>query len=228
MPAAEVEEDCLEAPGEWGEWRKNIPRIQGRRALRRAQSGLRTGSVAAGLGSGLGSRRSPRDSLPLRREKTRGQFSAGSCTSLRVQRAAPPIPCELGLARPRSSGSTEHEIAFPPCYDLCRENGGKARLLICPYCQILRRGLYGWELGGPYTARVTRSTWGCSKCNSLRYASEGGALVHHERGAFGRLIESLWGPARSDRPEPWLPYVFTSPEEAVEAGLVGFAASEQF
>ena len=118
MPAAEVEEDCLEAPGEWGEWRKNIPRIQGRRALRRAQSGLRTGSVAAGLGSGLGSRRSPRDSLPLRMEKTRGQFSAGSCTSLRVQRAAPPIPCELGwLGRDQAARwgtrSHSHPVTTP-------------------------------------------------------------------------------------------------------------------
>ena len=99
-------------------------------------------------------------------------------------------------------------------------NGGKARLLICPYCKTPCRGLYGWELGRPFTARIMRSTWGCWKCNSLRYASEGGALVHHERGAFGRLIESLCGPARSDRPEPWLPYVFTSPEKAAEAGVL--------
>jgi hypothetical protein len=54
----------------------------------------------------------------------------------------------------------------------------------------------------------------------LRYASEGGALVHHERGAFASLIEALCGPIRSDRPEPWLPYVFTSPEEAAEAGVL--------
>jgi hypothetical protein len=86
-------------------------------------------------------------------------------------------------------------------------NGGKARLLICRYCKTPRRGLYGWELGGP---RVTRSTWGCRKCYSLRYASEGGALVHHDRGALTSLFESLCGPIRSDRPEPWLPYVFTS------------------
>ena len=56
-------------------------------------------------------------------------------------------------------------------------NGGKARLLICPYCKIPRRGLYGWEPGGHYTSRVTRSTWGCRKCSLLRYASEGGALL---------------------------------------------------
>jgi hypothetical protein len=73
-------------------------------------------------------------------------------------------------------------------------NGGKARLLICPYCKIPRRGLYGWELGGQYTSRVIRSTWGCRKCNLLRYASEGGALVHHDRGALASLFEPLCGP----------------------------------
>jgi hypothetical protein len=92
-------------------------------------------------------------------------------------------------------------------------NGGKTRLLICPYCKTPCRGLYGWELGGPNTARAMRSNWGCRKCSLLRYASEGGALVHHERGAFGSFIEVLCGPARSDRPEPWLPYVFTTPED---------------
>jgi hypothetical protein len=99
-------------------------------------------------------------------------------------------------------------------------NGGNARLLICPYCKIPSRGLYGWEPGGQYTSRVTRSTWGCRKCNSLRYASEGGALVHHDRGALASLFESFCGPIRSDRPEPWLPYVFTSTEEAAEAGVL--------
>jgi hypothetical protein len=99
-------------------------------------------------------------------------------------------------------------------------NGGKARLLICPYCKIPRRGLYGWKLGGHCTSRVTRSTWECRKCNSLRYASEGGALVHHDRGALASLFESFCGPIRSDRPEPWLPYVFTSTKEAAEAGVL--------
>jgi hypothetical protein len=41
------------------------------------------------------------------------------------------------------------------------------------------------------TSRVTRSTWGCRKCNSLRYASERGALVHQDRGALTSLFESL-------------------------------------
>jgi hypothetical protein len=40
-------------------------------------------------------------------------------------------------------------------------DGGEARLLVCPRCQSPRRGLYGWEQGGPNTASVTRSFWGC-------------------------------------------------------------------
>jgi len=107
-------------------------------------------------------------------------------------------------------------------------NRGRVRLLICPYCSIPRRGLYGWEPGGRFTNSVVRSTWGCRKCNSLRYASEGGALVHHERGAFGSLIESLCGPIRSDRPESWLPYVFTSTEEAAEAGICELSSASWY
>jgi hypothetical protein len=94
-------------------------------------------------------------------------------------------------------------------------NGGKARLLICPYCKIPRRGLYGWELGGRYTSSSTHSTWGCRKCNLLRYTSEGGALLVRPRGTLG----IIFGTGHSPRPESWLPYVFTSPEEAAEAGL---------
>jgi hypothetical protein len=92
-------------------------------------------------------------------------------------------------------------------------NGGKARLLICPYCKVSRRGLYGWDLGGP---RVTRSTWGCRRCNLLRYASEGGALLIRPRGTLGLVF----GTGQSPRPESWLPYVFTSTEEAAEAGVL--------
>jgi hypothetical protein len=102
-------------------------------------------------------------------------------------------------------------------------NGGSVRLLICPYCSIPRRGLYGWEPGGRFTSGAVRSIWGCRKCNMLRYSSEGEALVHHERGAFASLIEPLFcGPIRSDRPKPWYPYVFTSPKEAADAGRCNF------
>jgi hypothetical protein len=98
-------------------------------------------------------------------------------------------------------------------------NGGRVRLLICPHCQIPRRGLYGWEPGGRFTTSVVRSTWGCRRCNQLRYASEGGALVHRGRGALFRILDATYGTCRSERPDLWLPYVFTSPQEAAEAGL---------
>ena len=94
-------------------------------------------------------------------------------------------------------------------------NRGRVRLLICPYCSIPRRGLYGWEPCGRFTNSVVRSTWGCRKCNLLRYASEGGARLIRSRGTLGLVF----GTSQSPRPEPWLPYVFTSTEEAAEAGL---------
>jgi hypothetical protein len=85
-------------------------------------------------------------------------------------------------------------------------NRGRVRLLICPYCSIPRRGLYGWEPGGRFTDSVVRSTWGCRKCNLLRYASEGGALLIRPRGTLGLVF----GTGHSPRPESWLPYVFES------------------
>jgi hypothetical protein len=99
-------------------------------------------------------------------------------------------------------------------------NGGRVWLLICPYCGVPRFGLYGWEPGGRFTTSVARSSWGCRKCNRLRYESEGGALVHRGRGAIARLLELCGGALRSARTDPWHPHVFTSPEEAAEAGLV--------
>ena len=99
-------------------------------------------------------------------------------------------------------------------------NRGRVRLLICPYCSIPRRGLYGCEPGGRFTNSVVHSTWGCRKCNGLRFASEGGAVIHRGRGAIARWLEAALGPCRSNRPESWLPYVFTSTEEAAEAGVL--------
>jgi hypothetical protein len=95
-------------------------------------------------------------------------------------------------------------------------NRGRVRLLICAHCSIPRRGLYGWEPGGRFTNSVVRSTWGCRKCNLLRYASEGGALLIRPRGTLGLVF----GTGHSPRPESWLPDVFTSTEQAAEAGVL--------
>jgi hypothetical protein len=99
-------------------------------------------------------------------------------------------------------------------------NGGRARLLICPYCDTPRRGLYGWEPGGKYTNSARTCAWKCCTCAGLHHESEGGALVHHNRrGAFFRLVEATYGPVRSDRTEAWLPYFFTSPQQAHDVGV---------
>jgi len=74
--------------------------------------------------------------------------------------------------------------------------GGRDLLLVCPGCQTLRRFLYGWEASGPYTNSADRSIWLCRVCARLRYCSEGGYL------------RALW--RNLPRPQPWLPYVFTS------------------
>ena len=91
-------------------------------------------------------------------------------------------------------------------------NGGSVRLLICPDCLTPRRGLYGWEPDedGRFNTSVARSNWRCRACHKLRYASEGGALVLRSR---------MFGRSRCARPEPWYPIVFTSREEAAQAGV---------
>jgi hypothetical protein len=103
----------------------------------------------------------------------------------------------IGWPGSRSSATMEHAISFALCCAGSCGNGGSVRLLICPYCGIPRRGLYGWELGGHYTSIVTRSTWGCRKCNLLRYASEGGALLIRPRGTLPSYSELVTRRARS-------------------------------
>jgi hypothetical protein len=103
-------------------------------------------------------------------------------------------------------------------------NGGTARLLLCLCCQIPRRALYGWKVDhwGRYTNSAQTCSWRCRACASLRYASEGGALVLRSRWSFFRMIEQRYGGCRSPRPEQWYPYIFTSPEEAARAGVCNY------
>jgi hypothetical protein len=127
------------------------------------------------------------------------------------------LPCDWVTVK-RTDGSYENICAV--LRPLPR-NGGTTRLLICPYCQLPRRGLYGWQVDhwGRYTSSARICSWQCRACASLRYASEGGALVLRSRWSFFRLVEQRYGGCRSPRPEPWYPYVFTSPQEAAEAGV---------
>jgi hypothetical protein len=70
-------------------------------------------------------------------------------------------------------------------------NGGKTRLLICSYCNLPRRAIYGWEVDqwGRYSTSARMCSWQCRACAELRYESEGG-LVHRGRGALCRMIEA--------------------------------------
>ena len=88
-------------------------------------------------------------------------------------------------------------------------NTGHDVLLACPRCCSLRRALYGWEAGGQYTNSAQTSLWQCRTCAGLRYCSEGGALVLCG-GPISRLLRMNVPDMSSPRPEPWLPYVFTS------------------
>src|SRR5215472_2854183 len=98
-------------------------------------------------------------------------------------------------------------------------HGGRALLLRCSCCGRPRRGLYGAGMGDDgrfYVAR--RANWECRECAGLRYSSEGGALVMRG-GPISRLLGRPVPDIPSPRPEPWLPYVFASPLDAVDAGL---------
>ncbi len=99
-------------------------------------------------------------------------------------------------------------------------NGGRALLLVCSYCNTPRRHVYGWEWDSfsGWSNRVRSISWRCRSCARLRYSYEGGALVMRG-GPISRLLRVDVPDVSSPRPEPWLPYVFTSPEEAAEAGV---------
>jgi hypothetical protein len=92
-------------------------------------------------------------------------------------------------------------------------NGGRALFLLCPHCDTPRRYVYGWEWDSVsgWSNRVRSISWRCRSCARLRYSSEGGYLCG------SRMFRAL---GNLPRPESWLPYVFTSPEEAVEAGII--------
>jgi hypothetical protein len=116
----------------------------------------------------------------------------------------------------RTDGSVSHIRAIK--WSLPR-NGGYATLLACAFCCSLRRSLYGWEAGGRYTSSAKPCGWLCRRCAGLRYTSEGGALVLRGRGRWFRALEMEYGTTRSERPEPWYPYVFSNPADASAAGF---------
>jgi|SRR5579864_5160030 len=138
--------------------------------------------------------------------------------AVRIIRLGPPpyLPEADSIEVKRTDGSICHlRVLKRPL----PRNAGYDVLLACPRCCSLRRALYGWEAGGPYTSSAQTSLWQCRTCAGLRFSSEGGALVLRSRWAFARLIEQQFGRSRSPRPEPWIPYVFSSPRDAAVVGF---------
>jgi hypothetical protein len=98
-------------------------------------------------------------------------------------------------------------------------HGGISLLLRCWRCQKPRRALYGAKVGDDgrfYVAR--RADWECRTCCTLRYSSEGGALLIRG-GLVSRLLGQPFPDVSSPRPELWLPNIFSSPREAEADGL---------
>lgn len=125
----------------------------------------------------------------------------------------PYLPEADSIEVKRTDGSVLHLRAFKRSLP---RNGGRVLLLACPWCCTLRRALYGWEPNEDHTSSARRAQWQCRSCARLRYASEGGALVLRSRCAMLRSLSGLSGP----RPEPWLPYIFSSPADAAASGFV--------
>lgn len=98
-------------------------------------------------------------------------------------------------------------------------NGGRALFLLCSQCNTPRRFVYGWEWDSfsGWSNRARSVSWQCRSCARLRYSSEGGHL-RGGRSWLGRVMG--FDPGNLPRPEPWLPYVFTSPRQAAEFGFL--------
>jgi hypothetical protein len=92
------------------------------------------------------------------------------------------------------------------------QNGGRALLLVCSYCNTPRRHVYGWEWDSfsGWSNRVRQISWRCRSCARLRYSSEGGYLRPTGLGRLGRLGVTLRAYGNLPRPESWLPDVFAS------------------
>jgi len=135
--------------------------------------------------------------------------------AVRVSRYTPPPqypPDSEQVEVKRTNGSLlllRYAWRRQPC------NDGRFLLLMCWRCARFRRQLYAWEAGGQYTSSARVSDWQCRSCAGLRYASEGGALIVRSRCAMLRPLSGLSSP----RPEPWYPYVFSSPADAAAAGF---------
>lgn len=137
--------------------------------------------------------------------------------ALRLRLCLPVRPGERETIEAKRTNGTKLQIFFRWRY--IPTNGARTLLLFCWSCGKYYRSLYGWRAEGSYTSSARTCDWQCRRCAGLRYASEGGALVFRSRSRLCRLIENAYGP-RAERPQPWHPYVFSSPDKARAAGVI--------
>jgi hypothetical protein len=150
----------------------------------------------------------------------RGSIAAVLLAEPREAVQVKPIPCRQGqFSSPRwievkrwDGTSIDLAIAERPL----PRRGGNSAFLVCSRCQEPRLALYGRE--AIKHARYLRpADWLCRECANLTYASEGSALIYRTRCRVTRPLSGwrLW-----ERPGSWEPRVFTSPDQALEWGLV--------
>jgi hypothetical protein len=179
-----------------------------------AETQLREHARHSGLACATLSRRSPKNPyLLVWKDERDNEIKDG----VRLARGVGALEGYVELKR--ANGST---TILRLVWRMLPRNGGRALFLLCPYCDTPRRHVYGWEWDSfsGWSNRVKRTDWCCRSCNRLRYSSEGGYLRQGVRAE--RLFAGIGFPGKLPplpRPEPWLPYVFISPEEAAEAGI---------
>jgi hypothetical protein len=93
--------------------------------------------------------------------------------------------------------------------------GGLSLLVRCWQCQKPCRALYGYKVGSDGRhIRAVLADWQCRVCAQLSYSSEGSALVCRAS-IVSRVFRCPADSVTSPRPESWLPYVFSSLDEAI-------------
>lgn len=105
----------------------------------------------------------------------------------------------------------------------CQPHGGRSLLLRCWQCQKPSRALYGVRVGNDGRYYVARpADWECRRCAGLRFSSEGGALLIRGGRLMTRYFGHPWPTVASPRPERWLPFMFSSLNQARDS-LTSFA-----
>ena len=145
----------------------------------------------------------------------RGRRDGEVKQAVRVARFVPQtrLPEDDSVNVTRTNGDTV------PVYLVWRTqpHGGRSLLLRCWQCRRPSRALYGFKVGNDGRFyKAVMADWECRRCAELRYSSEGGALLMRG-GMLSRILGRPIRSVSSPRPEPWLPFVFSSLDQALDS-----------